>query len=81
MWCSGAHGTLAMNRTDLIDELQAELQATGENRGSGAAHRSHLARRRELRGLLDDLRQGVPSPRLLAFIAERRATGRRETPG
>ena len=76
----GAHGTLGMNRTDLIDELQTELQSTGENPGSGAAHRSHLARRRELRGLLDDLRQGVPSPRLLDFIAERRGTRRLETP-
>lgn len=70
-----------MNRTDLIDELQTELQATGQSPGSGAAQRSHLARRRrELRGLLDDLRQGVPSPRLLAFIAERRGTRGRETP-
>lgn len=77
----GAHGTLGMNRTDLIDELQTELQATWESPASGSANRSHVAlRRRVLRGLLDDLRQGVPSPRLLAFIAERRGTRRLETP-
>lgn len=72
---------VGLNRTDLIRELRTELQATGEDLGSRPVDRSLLVhRRRELRGLLDDLRQGVPSPRLLAFIAERRGTRTQETP-